>query len=440
MTTVQRSVRLAGMLLALSAGALLSLTSALGAQERQVPLNRAQMQLSFAPVVKSAAPAVVNVYVTSRVRTFTSPFADHPIFSRLFRDDPFFGAPRERMQNSLGSGVIVSPDGLVVTNNHVIKGGGSAEIKVSLADKREFDARVILRDVSTDLAVLQIDGAEDEFPYLEFVDSDTIQVGDLVLAIGNPFGVGQTVTSGIVSALARTKVGQSDNQFFIQTDAAINPGNSGGALIDMNGRLIGINTAIFSRSGGSNGIGFAIPSNMVRLVASSATGEGAVKRPWFGAELEPVTRDIADALGLERVSGALVASIYDESAAADAGIRPGDVITSVDGRRVDDPRAFNYRFTTRGIGGEVEIGVVRNGRRLAVPVTLREAPENAGQGEAFDLSGNHPPRRHPRRQPDARHRAPAPLASTRRRRHHRGQPRFYRSQLWRARRRHRLER
>ena len=207
-----------------------------------------------------------------------------------------FGRPRERVQNSLGSGVIVDPAGLIVTNNHVIANG--TDIKVVLADRREFEARVLLTDERTDLAVLKIDVPDEALPALTLGDSDALEVGDLVLAIGNPFGVGQTVTSGIVSALARTKVGVSDYQFFIQTDAAINPGNSGGALVNMSGELIGINTAIFSRGGGSIGIGFAIPTNMVRtVVASAESGKRCDQRPWLGVELQDVTAEIADIAG-----------------------------------------------------------------------------------------------------------------------------------------------
>ena len=212
-----------------------------------------------------------------------SPFFDDPFFGRLFGER--FGIPRERIQNSLGSGVLVSPEGVVVTNNHVIQGSGDTEITVALTDGREFPAKLILKDEQTDLAVLRLDAGGVQFSSIEFSDSDSLEVGDLVLAIGDPFGVGQTVTSGIVSALARTQVGISDYQFFIQTDAAINPGNSGGALVDMDGRLVGINTAIFSKSGGSHGIGFAIPSNMVRLVVQSALKGGKVQRPWLGATL-----------------------------------------------------------------------------------------------------------------------------------------------------------
>ncbi len=359
------------------------------AQQRVVPQDREGMQLSFSPVVKRTAPAVVNVYVRRRVREFRSPFSNDPLFRQFFNRRSF-GVPRERVQNSLGSGVIVSDSGIIVTNNHVIKGGGNAEIKVVLSDQREFDAEVILKDEKTDLAILAIKDGSGRFPYLEFEDSDKLEVGDIVLAIGNPFGVGQTVTSGIVSALARTNVGRSEEQLFIQTDAAINPGNSGGALVDMHGRLVGVNTAIFSRSGGSNGIGFAIPANLVRLVVESArSGEDRVKRPWLGARLVKLSRDMADALGLKRVAGAMVNDVYSGSPAAEAGLQRGDVIQSVDGRPINDPRSLNYRLSTRGIGATAKLGVVRDGRSVTLKLALREA-ETRGQNNAYTLEGPHP--------------------------------------------------
>src|SRR6266571_3298523 len=272
------------------------------AQQRQVPASAGQLELSFAPIVKRVAPAVVNVYA-ARIVANNNPFLADPFFRQ------FFGAvPREQVERALGSGVIVDPTGLVVTNYHVIE--GASQVKVALADKREFEADIVLKDQRSDLAVLRVKGAKERFPTLQFADSDELQVGDVVLAIGDPFGVGQTVTHGIVSAVARTQVGISDYQFFIQTDAAINPGNSGGALVDLGGRLVGINTAIFSRSGGSQGIGFAIPANMVKVVVASAkSGGSTVKRPWLGARLQGVTPEIADSLGLKRPTGALIASI-----------------------------------------------------------------------------------------------------------------------------------
>ena len=355
--------------------------------QRAVPESAVAMKQSFAPVVKKAAPTVVNVYVRHQVEHMVSPFFDDPFFGRLFGER--FGIPRERIQNSLGSGVLVGSDGVVVTNNHVIQGGGEAEITVALSDGREFPAKIILKDEHSDLAVLRLDAEGVQFPTIEFSDSDSLEVGDLVLAIGDPFGVGQTVTSGIVSALARTQVGISDYQFFIQTDAAINPGNSGGALVDMDGRLVGINTAIFSKSGGSHGIGFAIPSNLVRLVVQSALKGGTVQRPWLGASLQTLTPDIADSLGLEAPSGALVAKVHDKGPAARAGLRVGDVVVSVDDKPVQDPQGFQYRFITKGVGGSAELGVVRKGQRLKTTISL-VAPIEDPPRDARDLLGNDP--------------------------------------------------
>jgi Do/DeqQ family serine protease len=247
---------------------------------------------------------------------------------------------------------------------------------VALADKREFEAEIVLKDTRTDLAVLRLKGVHEKFPTLDFANSDELQVGDVVLAIGNPFGVGQTVTHGIISALARTQVGITDYQFFIQTDAAINPGNSGGALVDMTGRLAGINTAIFSRSGGSQGIGFAIPANMVRVVVASARNGGkAVKRPWLGARLQAVTPEIAETIGLKAPAGALVASVTPESPAARAGLKLSDLIVSIDGQPVEDPNAFDYRFATRPLGGTAQLEVQRNGRLVKLTVPLETAPD-----------------------------------------------------------------
>ena len=355
------------------------------AQPREVPPSREAVRYSFAPIVKRSAPAVVNVYVRGRIAV-QSPFSD-PFFRRFFGEQ--FGMPAERAQSSLGSGVIVSPDGVVVTNTHVIKIGGRSEIRLVLADKREFDAKVILQDEKTDIAVLKIEGGDGNFPHLEFASSDELEVGDQVLAIGNPFGVGQTVTSGIVSALSRTEVTKSDAQVFIQTDAAINPGNSGGALVDMAGRLVGINTAIFSRSGGSHGIGFAIPSNLVRVYVDSALAGRKVERPWLGARLEVVTRDIADALNLDRAPGAALMRVHAASPGAAARLEPGDVIVAVDGQEVADPRAVQYRLTTRGVGKRARLDVIRQGRRIVVEVAVSAAPEPTTK-DVRNLAGTHP--------------------------------------------------
>jgi Do/DeqQ family serine protease len=342
------------------------------AQERRVPTSPTELRLSYAPVVQRAAPAVVNVYAAKTV-SVRNPLFDDPIFRR------FFGVPGgpgggEQMQRSLGSGVVIDASGLVVTNNHVID--GADQVKVSLADKREFEAEIVLKDSRSDLAVLRIKAQNERFPVLEFADSDALEVGDVVLAIGNPFAVGQTVTHGIVSAVARTQVGITDYQFFIQTDAAINPGNSGGALVDLGGRIVGINTAIFSRSGGSQGIGFAIPANMVKVVVASAkSGGSTVKRPWLGARLQAVTPEIAESLGLKRPAGALIATVTSASPAGRGGLKTSDLIVAIDGQPVEDPNAFEYRFATKAIGGSVRLGVVRAGKEIAVAVALEAVPD-----------------------------------------------------------------
>src|SRR5208337_3672089 len=284
-----------------------------------------------------------------------NPLFDDPIFQRRFFGRG--GGEGQRVQKALGSGVLVDPSGLVVTNYHVIE--NMTDVRVALADKREFDAEIALRDPRTDLAVLRIKGG-DNFPVLEMGDSDALEVGDFVIAIGDPFGVGETVTQGIVSALARTQIGSSDYGFFIQTDAAINPGNSGGALVDLDGRLVGINSMIYSQSGGSMGIGFAIPVNMVKgVVAAALHGGKTVKRPWLGATLQNVSKDIAENLGLERPTGALV----------------GDVITAIDGQAVDDAESVGFRLGVKPLGGSARLTVLRSGRTLDLPLRLASAPE-----------------------------------------------------------------
>ena len=333
-----------------------------------MPSSPEQLQLSYAPIVRRVAPAVVNVYAAKMVDN-RNPLFDDPLFRR------FFGGPDgPQVQRSLGSGVIVDPSGLVVTNNHVIE--GADQVKVSLADKREFEAEIVLHDARSDLAVLRLKDRTSGLPAIELGDSDALQVGDVVLAIGNPFGVGQTVTHGIVSAVARTQVGITDYQFFIQTDAAINPGNSGGALVDLNGKLVGINTAIYSRTGGSIGIGFAIPVNMVRVVIASAKGGGSVvRRPWLGAKLQAVTPEIADSLGLKRPAGALVASVTNNSPAARAGLRTGDLIV-VDrhpaGRRPECLRLPLCHQAARR--PDADRGRAR-GRETRLVIALQSAPE-----------------------------------------------------------------
>ena len=354
--------------------ALLAVSMPATAQDRVVP-SPDQLRLSYAPVVRRVTPSVVNVYAAKAVQVRNNPLFEDPLFRR------FFGGPGgpggqagPQMQRSLGSGVIVDAAGLVVTNNHVVE--GADQIKVSLSDKREFDADIVLKDPRSDLVVLKLRDTNEKFPAIEIGDSDALQVGDVVLAVGNPFGVGQTVTHGIVSAVARTQVGITDYQFFIQTDAAINPGNSGGALVDLAGRLAGINTAIYSRSGGSQGIGFAIPVNMVRVVIASArSGNSTVSRPYLGAKLQALTAEIAENLGLKRPAGALVASVVEGGPAAKAGLRTGDVIVAVDGQLIEDPNSFDYRFATKALGGSAQIGIVRGGKESKLTIALTTAPD-----------------------------------------------------------------
>jgi Do/DeqQ family serine protease len=342
-----------------------------GSTQEVVPQSRRQIQLSFAPLVKQTAPAVVNVYA-DRLIEHRSPFAGDPFFERFFGQQM---PHRTERQSSLGSGVVIDPSGIVITNHHVIE--GSDEIRVAFSDGREYDCEVILTDETVDLAVLEIQADEDEtFRSVPLGDSDALEVGDLVLAIGNPFGVGQTVTSGIVSALARNQIGISDFGFFIQTDAAINPGNSGGPLINMDGELVGINTAIYSRSGGSNGIGFAIPANMVRaVVAAAETGTGRFVRPYIGATFEPVTPAIAEALGTPGVAGALVNDVVEGGPAADAGLQPGDIVIAVNGRNVQHPDALGYRLATAGVGETASLDVFSRGETREVKITLEPPPE-----------------------------------------------------------------
>jgi Do/DeqQ family serine protease len=344
-----------------------------GISER-VPESANELRLTFAPIVRAAGPAVVNIYARKTVRRqVRSPLLDDPFFRRFFGDALPPGLARERVENSLGSGVIVDADGLVVTNNHVIS--GADEVTVVLADRREFDATIVLADERTDLAVLRIVPEGRALPALELMDSDELAVGDIVLAIGNPFGVGQTVTSGIVSALARTQVASTDYRFFIQTDAAINPGNSGGAMVALDGRLAGINTAIFSRSGGSIGIGFAVPSNMVRVVVAAARSGRPVARPWLGAAGQLLTSDLAAARGLDRPGGVLVTEVRADSPADRAGLVTGDVILAVNGREVLDPEGLVFRIATRPPGTVADLTVRRGDqeRVLALPIEVPPA-------------------------------------------------------------------
>jgi Do/DeqQ family serine protease len=334
--------------------------------DRQAPTDASTMKQSFAPVVREAAPAVVNISARAIQRVQADPFFQ------------FFGGgiPRERVAESAGSGVIVRSDGIVVTNNHVI--AGAQQIRVVLNDRREFPAEIILSDERSDIAVLQLQGVTEQLPVLAIDDREEQEVGDLVLAIGNPFGVGQTVTNGIISALNRTETGISDSGSFIQTDAAINPGNSGGPLVDMDGDLIGINTAIFSRSGSSSGVGFAVPASMVRRVVDSALGgESAVVRPWLGVKGEGVSAAIARSLGLARPQGLIVTEVYANGPGARAGLQEGDVITAVDGAEINDQGGLNFRIGTKSPNEVAAVTIVRDGRTQTINARVQTLPGDA---------------------------------------------------------------
>ncbi|MEO0607137.1 MAG: Do family serine endopeptidase [Pseudomonadota bacterium] len=351
--------------------------SAQGFWQKAVPESQAQIELSYAPLVKEVSPAVVNVYTKKTVQRGIT--MQEFMFGRRFSEP--------RTQSSLGSGVILGEDGIVVTNNHVID--GADEIVIVLADRREYPAELILADERTDLAVLRVDSDGSALPTLDYADTRGVEVGDLVLAVGNPFGVGQTVTTGIISATARTDVGVSDYAFFLQTDAAVNPGNSGGALVNTRGDLVGINTAIFSRSGGSNGIGFAIPSEMVRRVVDAAVNEGTIVRPWLGLKGQSVTFDIAKAQGLERPLGVIVSEVYEEGPADEAGLRRGDLVLTIDDREVFDERGLKFLAATKSPGDDVALQVLRGGEEQSLLVKLAPPP-GASEAERVLLEGRHP--------------------------------------------------
>jgi serine protease Do len=359
-----------------------------------VPDSRAAIQMSFAPVVKKVAPAVVNIYTKRVVTQRISPFMDDPFFRQFFGNAfrlNMGGVTRDRVENALGSGVIVSADGLVVTNAHVIK--GADEIQVVLPDGREFDAHLTLTDAPSDLALLRISAPGEKLPYVTLKPSENMQVGDLVLAIGNPFGVGQTVTSGIISALARSSLNIENFNFFIQTDAAINPGNSGGPLVAMDGSVIGINTAIFSQSGGSLGIGFAIPSEMVATVVAAEgngqAGDRGVVRAWLGVTTQAVTPEIAESLGFKRPHGVLIASLHHESPARKAGMQVGDVVVALDGREMHNSEEMKFRMATVPLGATARFDILRKGKPMTIEV-VASAPPDAPPRRKTVLSGRSP--------------------------------------------------
>ena len=340
--------------------------------EDTVPISKSEITLSFAPLVKRAAPAVVNIYARRILKSQFRPLNNNLIFKNFFQD---FGKLQPKVQNSLGSGVILREDGIVVSNYHVV--GDAIDIRVVLNDGREFSARVLIADKESDLAILKLDGAAN-MPFLEFRDDETVEVGELVLAIGNPFGIGQTVSSGIVSGLARSGTALSDGRgYFIQTDAPINPGNSGGALIDATGRLIGVNTAILTQSGGSNGIGFAIPSNLVKqFVIQSEAGFVEFQRPWSGFKGQPLTGDIADSLGLQARNGLVVTAIHPRSPFLEAGFEVGDVITAINGKSINTPAELLYRMSLAGLGTDVQVSRLTRKGVSDLAVRLLRAPDD----------------------------------------------------------------
>lgn len=340
--------------------------------EDRVPVSVSDMQLSFAPVVRAATPSVVNIYAKRVVEAAAHPFADDPFFSDLFRS---FGDGSPRVQSSLGSGVIVSEDGLVVSNYHVV--GGASDIRVVLADRREYDAEILLADEQSDLAILRIN-AEAPLPAMAFRTMSEVEVGDLVLAIGNPFGVGQTVSSGIISGLARSGAALGNARaYFIQTDAPINPGNSGGALVDMSGALVGINTSILTRSGGSNGIGFAIPADLVAVfVAQARQGFQRFQRPWAGMVGQSVDWAMADSFGLDRPQGMVIADLHAQSPFTVAGLASGDVILEFRSVEINGPAEMLYNMSITGIGEMAEVRFLREGETKTVMVEMMIAPED----------------------------------------------------------------
>ena len=355
------------------------------AVERRVPSARSEVQLSLASVVRQVSPAVVNVYAQRTVRQRRSILED--MMSGL-PPGALGGMTRERIEQSLGSGVLVRPDGVIVTNNHVVD--GADQLKVVLSDRREFEAKVLVADARTDLAVLKINTGAERMPSLPFADTRQAQVGDFVIAIGNPFGLQQTVTSGIISALARTEVGINDYSFFIQTDAAINRGNSGGALVDMSGSLIGVNTAIFSdNGGGSNGIGFAIPAEMVRRVVESALAGGSVVRPWLGVSAQAVTQQLARSIGFDRPRGVLVDDVWPGGPAQRAGVQRGDVILAVNGVEVADDQGLRYQAATQRPGAQVPLRIVRGSNQQTLTARV-DAPPNTPAPEPRAISGQNP--------------------------------------------------
>ena len=346
---------------------------------------QAQLVTSYSHIVKKVSPTVVNIYTKQRVKSVNY-FLNDSFFKQFFDHEFFDDLTRDRIENSLGSGVIISSDGVIVTNAHVVN--NSEMITVVMSDGTEYEADILLQDRKLDLVLLKIkDSKGKKFDYIEFYDSDNLEIGDIVLAIGNPFGVGQTVTSGIISALSRSSKDVSTTQLFIQTDAAINPGNSGGALVNLEGKLIGINTAIYTKSGGSNGIGFSIPSNTVSVFIKNINEDGEIVRSWLGVKTQDISNSIADSLGIELKSGAIVNQVHRYSPLY-GRLQIADVITNVNGKKVSNAQEFKFRIFSLSVGSEVRLNVKRADKNLLIVSKIIMPPEIPKKNE-IALSGDH---------------------------------------------------
>jgi serine protease Do len=379
----------AALLVALVAGGLLG--ARIGSSQETIPFFTASAQDSvrggsvsfengFTPVVQRVVPAVVNIFSERVVRTNpqAAPFFDNPLFRDFFGDLGPFNVPRERSERSLGSGVIVSPEGYILTNSHVVQ--GATEIHVGLADKRELSGRIVGTDPKTDIALIRVD--ERNLPVLTLGDATKVAVGDFVLAVGNPFGVGQTVTQGIVSATGRRGLNIEQYEDFIQTDAAINPGNSGGALVNVRGELIGINTAILSGGGGNQGVGFAVPSNMARYVMEQIMKQGRVIRGYLGVAIQDVTQPMAQAFGMKEARGVVISDITEGSPADRAGLRRGDVILEVNGEPAVDSASVSLRISQFAPGSRARLTILRDNKQQEITATLGELPAERERAQA----------------------------------------------------------
>ncbi len=343
-----------------------------------VSRNIMETSRAFTEIVSTVSPAVVNISATKIIQRETDALFDDPFFD-LFSPFNDFGIPKKWKEKSLGSGVIVSPDGYIITNNHVVEKG--EEIRVTLFDGKTFKGKLVGADPKTDIAIIRIDASR--LPTLTWGDSEKLQVGEFVLAIGNPYSLSHTVTMGIISAVGRANVGIADYEDFIQTDAAINPGNSGGPLVNVKGELIGINTAIFSRTGGYQGIGFAVPSNMVRIIMDQLVQRGKVTRGWIGVTIQELTPELSKKFKAQRAQGALVSDVMKDSPAAKAGMRRGDVILTFDGKVVKDVSNLRNMVAQSKIGEAVEIGILRSGREYSIKVTIIEFPRGREVAEVI---------------------------------------------------------